>query len=81
VSKMKPVVANADHQAFFEAMVDLGQKYHLRDEEMVAIMGRLMGYHIASNPDANTKTHLLETFGHNMTMASAEYASTKARPN
>lgn len=68
---IKPVEATEKHQALYEAIVSAGEG--LRDEEIVAVVARLMGYHIASNPNANPRWMLTETFDQNVRLAELDY--------
>lgn len=58
--------ADQRHEQFYQTMVNAMLTLHLRDEEGVAIMGRLLGYHRATNPDASSVPHLVSVLRFNI---------------
>lgn len=58
--------AEERHEAFYQAIVKAALDLKLRDEEVAALTGRMLGYQRAYAPDASSVPHLVNVFRQNM---------------
>lgn len=65
--QIKWLPAEDRHEAFYQGIVRLSLDLHLRDEEIAALTGKMLGYNRAYSPEASSSVpHLVNVFRQNM---------------
>lgn len=65
--EIKWLPAEERHEAFYQGLVALSIDLHLRDEEIAALTGKMLGYNRAYAPEASSSVpHLVDVFRQNM---------------
>lgn len=72
--------AEPKHEAFYQGLVALAQLNGLRDEEIAALTGKMLGYNRAYNPDASSVPHLVDVFRKNMRRGYEQIKSGEVQP-
>lgn len=79
--EIKWLPADPRHEAFFQALVQLSVTFHLRDEEVAALTGKMLGYNRAYTPDtASSVPHLVDVFRQNMRRGFDQIKSGEVKP-
>lgn len=65
--EIKWLPAEDRHEAFYQGLVKLALDLKLRDEEIAALTGKMLGYNRAYAPEASSSVpHLVDVFRQNM---------------
>jgi len=73
--------ADERYEAFFQGLVKLSVEHHLRDEEVAALTGKMLGYNRAYTPDtASSVPHLVDVFRQNMRRGFDQIKSGEVKP-
>lgn len=79
--EIKWLPAEERHEAFFAGIVKLSIDLHLRDEEVAALTGKMLGYNRAYSPEtASTVPHLVNVFRQNMRHGFEQVKSGEVKP-
>lgn len=78
--KIKTFVADARIEQFFSLLVEASLTLQLRDNEIAAAVGRMLGYNSAISPDASSDFELVETFRHNIEAGRDDYVTSDGAP-
>lgn len=79
--EIKWLPAEERHEAFFAGIVRLSIDLHLRDEEVSALAGKMLGYNRAYTPENSSSVpHLVNVFRQNMRVGFQQVQSGEIKP-
>lgn len=78
--EIKWLPADPRHEAFYQGIVRLAIDLHLRDEEVAALTGKMLGYQRAYVPASSSVPHLVEVFRKNMRHGFEQIKSGAVKP-
>jgi hypothetical protein len=79
--EIKWLPAEERHELFFAGIVKLALDLHLRDEEIAALAGKMLGYNRAYTPETSSSMpHLVDVFRKNMREGKRQVESGEVRP-
>ncbi len=78
---VKFMPASAAHEMFYSDLVEALLKHKLKDEEAVAIFGRMMGYQLAYSPSSPSVEHMLTVFRLNIRRGIDDIRSGRVAPS
>lgn len=77
---IKNLAAEAKHEKFFASVVAAALENKLRDEEIAALIGKMLGYQLAFDSSSSTVPHLIECFRHNIALGYDEVMTGRVKP-
>lgn len=73
--------AEEKHEAFYQGLVKISVDLGLRDEEVAALTGKMLGYQRAYSPGTSSSVpHLVEVFRKNMRRGFDQIMSGEVKP-
>lgn len=79
--EIKWLPADERHEAFYRGIVKLSLELHMRDEEVAALTGKMLGYNRAYTPEtASSVPHLVNVFRQNMRQGFTQIKSGAVSP-
>lgn len=78
--EIKWLPAEERHEAFYQGIVALAIDLHLRDEEVAALTGKMLGYQRAYVPESSSVPHLVDVFRQNMRRGFDQVKSGEVKP-
>jgi len=73
--------AAATHEMFYAEIVEMMLRLKIKDEEAVAVFGRLIGYQLAYSPRSPSVEHMLTVFRLNIRRGMDDIRSGRGAPS